>query len=83
MAISKRKESILKKKNKHLIIAGIILAVIIAFFALANFFTDWLWFAELGYVSVFFKELLTKITYGVPVFLLIAIGSYIYLMSMK
>lgn len=73
----------MKKKNKHLIIAGIILAVIIAFFALANFFTDWLWFAELGYVSVFFKELLTKITYGVPVFLLIAIGSYIYLMSMK
>ena len=73
----------MNKKVKKLILAGVILAVILLFVGLANFFTDWLWFAELGYVSVFFTELLTKLMYGVPLFILITIGCYFYLMSMK
>jgi len=73
----------LKKKKKIIIIAAIVVAVLALFFALANFFTVWLWFAEMDYVSVFFTELLTKLSYGIPIFALVTAGCYIYLRSMK
>jgi uncharacterized membrane protein (UPF0182 family) len=40
----------------------VILLVIIALFGgLVNFITDYLWFKELGYTSVFFKQLFTQL----------------------
>lgn len=57
--------------------------VLLILLALVNFFTDWIWFGEMGYTSVFWKELLTKLTYGVPIFVILTIGCYFYLQAMK
>lgn len=72
------------KKNKTrviLIVAALLL--ILLFFATAGFFTDLLWFRELGYVDVFFKELQTQLLFGIPVFFLVSLLSYLYLMMVK
>jgi len=72
-----------KKKKRNFLLVGIIFAAFLLFLALVNFFTDWLWFKEMGYVSVFFKELFTKLIYGVPAFVVLTVVCYFYLMSMK
>ncbi len=73
----------MKKRTKKLVIIGVIVLAIILLLSLVDFFTDWLWFAELGYVSVFFTKLFTKLGYGVPLFILITLGCYAYLHAMK
>ncbi len=70
------------RKGKILLIGGIVLLIVL-FLALANFFTNWIWFREMGYVSVFFKEITTKLLYGLPIFALIFVICYFYLMAMK
>jgi len=59
--------------------------VIIAalFLLLINFITDWLWFKEMGYVSVFLKQLTTELTVGIPVFVILTILMNIYLRRLK
>lgn len=73
----------MKKKKSVLLIIGIIVVVLLLLFALANFLTDWIWFNELGYTSVFWKEILTKLSYGLPIFLVLSIICYFYLRAMK
>ena len=63
-----------------LLIAVAVLAVTAL---LTRFLTDWLWFAELGYVSVFLKQLLTMLEYGVPSFIVITLVCYLYLLGIK
>ncbi len=61
-----------------------ILVVIAAFFGgLVTFITDYLWFKELGYTSVFFKQLFTQLQIGVPTFIIIMVLSYFYLRVLK
>ena len=73
-----------KKKKLGLKWALVIILVIIALFlALIGFITDYLWFKELGYVSVFFKKLFTMLQVGVPSFIVITILSYLYLKILK
>lgn len=60
-----------------------IIIVVIVFFALINFFTDWMWFKELGYVSVFFTKLFTQLKIGIPVFIVITLVTYIYFKFLK
>ena len=73
-------------KNK-LSTKWIVLIIVLAALALAliltHFITDWLWFAELGYVAVFLKKLLTELTYGLPAFVIITALCYLYLLSIK
>ncbi|MCI9598427.1 MAG: UPF0182 family protein [Firmicutes bacterium] len=74
----------LKKKKlgiKGLII--IILLLIALFLSLIGFITDFLWFKELGYVSVFLKKLVTQLEIGIPTFILITLLAYIYLKFLK
>ncbi len=71
----------MKKKSRLLLIA--IIAVVILLFALVGFLTDLLWFQELGYISVFFKQLVTELEFGVPAFIIITLVCYFYLMAMK
>ncbi len=71
-----------ERHTKRNIIIGIILALII-FFALINFLTDFLWFRELGYVSVFFTKLFTQLKIGIPVFLIVTFVVYIYFKFLK
>lgn len=53
------------------------------FFSLIGFITDFLWFKELSYVSVFLTELMTQIKVGVPAFVIITVLAYIYLSILK
>lgn len=61
-----------------------IIAVIIALLVyFSGFITDWMWFAEMGYLSVFFKELVTKLEIGVPLFIILAFLIDVYLRKIK
>ncbi|MCR5481276.1 MAG: UPF0182 family protein [Clostridia bacterium] len=71
-----------KKIALELAFVGVI-ALITLFVALIGFITDYLWFDELGYVSVFLKKLVTQLEIGIPGFIVITIFSYIYLKCMK
>jgi uncharacterized membrane protein (UPF0182 family) len=74
----------LNKKRIGLTALIIILLVILGLFgALIGFITDYLWFRELGYTSVFFKQLFTQLKLGIPTFLILTALSYIYLMGLK
>ncbi len=52
------------------ITVAIILVAIGCGVALTGFITDWMWFKEVGYVSVFFTEIATKLEYGIPAFII-------------
>lgn len=48
-----------------------------------DFITDWLWFSEMGYVSVFFTKLFTQLKIGIPLFLIATILTNVYLRGLK
>ena len=79
------KEPGAKKNKKGIAIKIIVVLVIILalFLALIGFITDFLWFRELGYVSVFFTKLLTQIKLGVPTFVVVTFLAYVYLKFLK
>lgn len=69
------------KKSKK-ILMGVILALLLVisfFFTLNHFYIDYLWFSEMGYTNIFFKELVTKLTIGIPVFLVMLLLIFVYL----
>lgn len=61
----------------------IALIIVFLFIALIGFITDFLWFKELGYVSVFFTKLFTQLKIGIPTFIVIALLSALYLKMLK
>ena len=74
----------MKKRKLGIGVIIVILLVIAAFFGgLVTFITDYLWFKELGYTSVFFKQLFTQLQLGVPTFIIIMLLSYFYLRVLK
>lgn len=74
----------MKKKKMGLRGLIVIILILIALFlSLIGFITDFLWFRELGYISVFFKKLFTQLKIGIPTFVIITILSYIYLKFLK
>ncbi len=74
-----------EKKKKHIGIKALIgLFIIIALFiCLIGFITDFLWFKELDYVSVFFTKLLTQLKIGIPTFVVVTFLAYVYLKFLK
>lgn len=68
------------KLNIMLLVIPIIFSLIYAF---SDYIVDFLWFRELGYISAFFKKLLTQLKIGVPVFIVVTLISYIYFKSLK
>lgn len=75
-----------KEKKKRRPLMGVIIAVVVIiliFLSLIGFITDFLWFKELDYVSVFFTKLFTQIKIGVPVFVVITFLAYVYLKFLK
>ncbi|MEA4923103.1 MAG: UPF0182 family protein [Eubacteriaceae bacterium] len=60
-----------------------IIAIIVIFFALINFITDFLWFKELGYISVFLKKLVTQLEIGIPTFVVVTFVTYVYFKFLK
>lgn len=74
----------MKKRKKS---PGIVLLVLIIlaglFVSLIGFFTDFLWFKEMNYVSVFFTKLFTQLKIGVPTFVIITLLAFLYLKVLK
>lgn len=74
-----------QKKNgaKVKVIIVVLILLFGLFMTLINFITDFLWFRELGYISVFFTKLFTQLKIGIPVFVVVLLLSYMYLMMLK
>jgi len=73
-----------KRGRKGLSLVVMIIAVVLAFLAMmVGFITDWMWFGDLGYTSVFWKRLVTQLEIGVPVFLIVTLLSRFYLRTLK
>ncbi len=50
---------------------------------LVGFITDWMWFKDLGYTSVFWKKLVTQLEIAIPVFLVMTLLMRFYLRTLK
>lgn len=72
-----------KKRNKGIWIVVALLVIIAIFLSLIGFITDFLWFKELDYVSVFFTKLFTQIKIGLPTFVIVTFLAYVYLKFLK
>lgn len=72
-----------KKRKTGIWIILAIVIILLLFFSLIGFITDFLWFKELDYVSVFLTKLFTQIKIGVPTFVVITFLAYIYLKFLK
>jgi uncharacterized protein len=68
-------------KAKYIFLGLVILTTLL--YKMTDFITEYLWFKELGYTSVFFTEILTKIKLGVPIFLVLTVLAYIFLSILK
>lgn len=74
----------MKKRKLGLgVILAILLVIAAGFGGLITFITDYLWFKELGYTSVFFKQLFTQLQLGIPSFIIILVLTYFYLRVLK
>jgi uncharacterized membrane protein (UPF0182 family) len=72
-----------KRKIGIGIIVVILLIIATGFSRLLNFATNYLWFREVGYTSVFLKKLYTQLEIGIPTFVIIMILTSLYLMALK
>lgn len=72
-----------RKSRKPALILAVIVAILLIGYALTDFIADWIWFSELGYVSVFFTEMFTKIKLGVPVFVVSSLIAFAALVTIK
>jgi uncharacterized protein len=81
-----KEETILEKKKHRfgLKALGVVIVLAILFIvSLVGYITDFLWFKELGYVSVFFKQLVTQLEIGIPTFIVVTVLTFIYLKLLK
>lgn len=73
-----------KKPNKKLSAVLAFLIVVLGLMVmLVNFITDWMWFAEMNYVDVFFKGLYTQMKVGVPIFIVVVVLLEYYLHRLR
>ena len=68
-----------KANQKVSIILFVVILIVVLFLGLIGFIADFMWFKEMGYLSVFFKQLVTQLTVGIPTFIVITILVYLYL----
>lgn len=84
--VIKRRDKMPSDGRGSRIAALVIMIVVVAFViiaALVGFLTDFLWFRELGYTSVFWKQLKTEFEIGIPVFVFTALLVRLYLRSLR
>ena len=72
-----------RPKRKKSVIILLAAAVVMLLFLASGFITDWMWFAEMGYISVFFKGMVTELLIGVPVFLIVFAVTDVYLRGIR
>lgn len=61
----------------------VIVLIVVLFVSLIGFIADFLWFKEMGYLSVFFKKMVTQLTVGIPTFIIVTGLVYVYLNKLK
>jgi hypothetical protein len=70
----------MRKRNKTLLIGlGVLLVIFTILLSLNQFYIDYLWFVEMGYTEIFFKELVTKTQIGIPIFIGLMLILFFYL----
>ena len=70
------------QKRLSFVLLAIVLIVVL-FVSLIGFIADFLWFKEMGYLSVFFKKMVTQLTVGIPTFIIVTGLVYVYLNKLK
>ncbi len=71
-------------RGKLKIILPIVIMIVVGlFFSLIDFITDFLWFKEIGYISVFFTKLFSQLKIATPSFIAITLFAFIYLSILK
>ncbi|PAB57111.1 hypothetical protein CCE28_19465 [Anaeromicrobium sediminis] len=75
----------MRRFSSHMIslIMIALLFLIFSFNTIIEFATDYQWFKELGYDKVFLTKLMTQLKLGIPCFIIVTIGVYIYLLILK
>ena len=63
-----------------IMLIALVLSILVMF---VGFITDWMWFRDLGYTSVFWKRLLTQLELGVPVFVVVTLLARFYLGALR
>ncbi len=67
-------------KRKSIFIAiGVVVLALTIILSLNQFYVAYLWFNEMSYLNIFFKELVTRLQIGIPVFAVITLFLYFYL----
>ncbi|MDI6619140.1 MAG: UPF0182 family protein [Clostridiales bacterium] len=72
-----------KLLNWKVILAALVILLIIFFSSIINFLVNVQWFVEVGYSSVFFTKLFTELKFGIPIFVVLFLIIYFYLLFMK
>ena len=72
-----------KFERKVMVVIAIIVVIGALFLSLINFIANFLWFREMGYLDVFFKQLVTQLTVGVPTFVIVAVLVQLYLTHLR
>ena len=72
-----------QRERQKTIALLLIVVAFAAFVLLINFIVDWLWFKEMGYVSVFLTQLKTELVVGIPVFVILSALINLYLRHLK
>ena len=73
-----------KRPRKGLSIIIMLIAIVICgVMMLVNYITDWMWFKDLGYTSVFWKKLITEIEIFIPTFVVMGLLTRFYLRTLR
>ena len=72
-----------KKRAILFVILGVILVVASSFSKLVDFLADYNWFNEVGYTSVYLKQVFAKLIVGIPFFIVFSVFIFLYLMGIK
>ena len=83
METQSTKKKITFKKITITIIFMVIIAILSSFGKLLDFWTDFLWFKEVGYTSTYIKQVFAKLYIGIPFFVAFTVFIYIYLQRIK
>jgi hypothetical protein len=83
METQSTKKKITFKKITITIIFMVIIAVLSSFGKLLDFWTDFLWFKEVGYTSTYIKQVFAKLYIGIPFFVAFTVFIYLYLQRIK
>src|SRR5665647_2121661 len=72
-----------KRGGKVQIIFFILIALGALLYKMTDFMADYLWFKEVGYTSVFFTEIGTKLKLGIPLFVILTVLGFVFLSILK